>query len=838
VDNDSNVEEFDENIEQYYGFDVIRGRKWFLCKFGDCEVTEIDEKLMKEHIRQHLSSQNIDENEVNFAQNFTNSEVFDSSVNFVVDTNQSNEGFNEFIDEIESEFDSDKSDRRLKSIGNKSNAKKYVCNWFEYNRSFTYYKPYESHINEHMIQDSQNEDRYNVQKVSSSQTVFNDLEEYIEVINSNGNEVFLCIWSDCDFNSDSFDVISKHIRCKHFNIKQRNFDKSFDYEQEFWAHNREHQRSHSNCSNNSNKVRVEANEQMVDNENIALITDNMIMKTNNNTNSSPFLSCKGLQSTKNVKKYFERKFINGEKVFFCKWNRCQYKTKTKGIATHIYLRHLKLEFKCNQQNCSKVFQSPHAWREHQKNHICGFGIDGNEKRKIDGICGNNNINKYREKILVNEKRIYRCKWTDCGVISKHHMSMKRHIHNQHICPFRMKGKSSQKSLKPEPKFRNKTSKSTSSHFKQMFKCKHRGCRFKFAEHSDLIKHQNSFCLMKPFVKSVSLSKFQTNDSNNLMPQRNEFDKNQTNFESQRNSNHKKVKSNSKEILKTNKIEEYKNQLLNRKSFAESQSNISSKKENSNQNIEKFFVTSLCENSVEYHLCQWNDCKFATKFWHKIIDHIQNEHLVRNSDEKLDNRKVDANRKFISNDTLIDSNTYKVKQIKSQDFNEKNVNNRKPSTETQQNTHKFEKYMTQKSIDDEPYYFCKWKDCKFYSKSLDQISKHINQTHIDLEFKCDERNCSKSFKTSFSLRLHKKNHICGFGIEGRIGSGVCNVENVRKYRKEIFENNKLLYECKWNGCDFVSDMKGFVLNHIHNQHICPNRKTDDLNISTNNKSDKY
>jgi hypothetical protein len=58
----------------------------------------------------------------------------------------------------------------------------------------------------------------------------------------------------------------------------------------------------------------------------------------------------------------------------------------------------------------------------------------------------------------------------------------------------------------------------------------------------------------------------------------------------------------------------------------------------------------------------------------------------------------------------------------------------------------------------------------------------------------------------------------------------------KYRKEIFENNKRLYECKWNGCEFVSDLKNLALNHIHNQHICPNRKTD-LNLTTNEKSDQ-
>jgi hypothetical protein len=113
---------------------------------------------------------------------------------------------------------------------------------------------------------------------------------------------------------------------------------------------------------------------------------------------------------------------------------------------------------------------------------------------------------------------------------------------------------------------------------------------------------------------------------------------------------------------------------------------------------------------------------------------------------------------------------------------------------------------------------------------------MNQKPIYLEFKCDETNCPKSFKTRFLLRLHKKNHICGFGIEGRIASGVCNIENVSKYRKEIFENNKRLYECKWNGCEFVSDSKNLTLNHIHNQHICPNRKTDS-NLTTNEKSDQ-
>jgi hypothetical protein len=49
---------------------------------------------------------------------------------------------------------------------------------------------------------------------------------------------------------------------------------------------------------------------------------------------------------------------------------------------------------------SKVFRNPVALREHLKNHLCGFDIDGNEVKSIDGIRGNNNM-KYREKILIN-----------------------------------------------------------------------------------------------------------------------------------------------------------------------------------------------------------------------------------------------------------------------------------------------------------------------------------------------------------------------------------------------------------------------------------------------------
>ena len=83
-----------------------------------------------------------------------------------------------------------------------------------------------------------------------------------------------------------------------------------------------------------------------------------------------------------------------------------------------------------------VSRSPHAYREHLKNHICGFGI---EKSKT-GVCGSDHLKKYRERIVINNKRSYRCKL--CGYVPKMSISshINAHIHNQYICPQRIRAK--------------------------------------------------------------------------------------------------------------------------------------------------------------------------------------------------------------------------------------------------------------------------------------------------------------------------------------------------------------------------------------------------------------
>jgi hypothetical protein len=44
-DFDLSDEEMDETIAQYYGSEVINGKKWFICKYNDCEQTEVIQKL-------------------------------------------------------------------------------------------------------------------------------------------------------------------------------------------------------------------------------------------------------------------------------------------------------------------------------------------------------------------------------------------------------------------------------------------------------------------------------------------------------------------------------------------------------------------------------------------------------------------------------------------------------------------------------------------------------------------------------------------------------------------------------------------------------------------------
>jgi hypothetical protein len=148
---------------------------------------------------------------------------------------------------------------------------------------------------------------------------------------------------------------------------------------------------------------------------------------------------RGLQSLKGLKQYFELKVINGIKQYFCKFNnKCNYFTKrSQGMAFHINIFHLKTrKFKCSQNNCEKVFSNPHTLSEHELNHLCGYGFGIGSK--INTICGNKSINRYRNRALINDKKLYECIWNGCQFKTQSHISIKEHIHKQHLCPNRVK----------------------------------------------------------------------------------------------------------------------------------------------------------------------------------------------------------------------------------------------------------------------------------------------------------------------------------------------------------------------------------------------------------------
>ena len=148
------------------------------------------------------------------------------------------------------------------------------------------------------------------------------------------------------------------------------------------------------------------------------------------------LSCKGLASKKKVQQFYESGVIDGKRVYFCRWKQnetvCQFKTLFGyKIARHINLLHIGVQFKCPKQFCNKVFKDPNTYREHQKNHICGFGLFGYGSEGVLGVCRNENLNQYRDRRTINSVKVHRCLYvvngSQCGWFTKYHMAMKRSV---------------------------------------------------------------------------------------------------------------------------------------------------------------------------------------------------------------------------------------------------------------------------------------------------------------------------------------------------------------------------------------------------------------------------
>jgi hypothetical protein len=149
----------------------------------------------------------------------------------------------------------------------------------------------------------------------------------------------------------------------------------------------------------------------------------------------------GLSSIRTLpKECFQEKVINGQKRYSCRYpgpNRCAYRSsRAYDMAKHLNCVHIGTRrFPCRQPGCPKVYLSPTALREHELNHLCGFGIlDG---RAMRSVCGDDSLNRFRQMVIVNTEPYYRCSFTDCHFQTPYEQSIRRHIHDQHVCPHRI-----------------------------------------------------------------------------------------------------------------------------------------------------------------------------------------------------------------------------------------------------------------------------------------------------------------------------------------------------------------------------------------------------------------
>ncbi|CAG2113449.1 unnamed protein product, partial [Medioppia subpectinata] len=240
---------------------------------------------------------------------------------------------------------------------------------------------------------------------------------------------------------------------------------------------------------------------------------------------------------------------------------------------------------------------------------------------------------------------------------------------------------------------------------------------------------------------------------------------------------------------------------------------------------------------EYLICNFKNCKFCTKSVAQFNAHIKlhSRDVSINTKLSLKGPAVGRKRGRPSAKSKAETVDTKPKILKTTDKRDKpNTDCRKelkPNTDCRKElkpktepTNEWEIYVEKKCIDSEPNFFCKYDVnlCRFYAKDVTEVYEHIRDKHT---FKCNLQNCDKQFKNQNLLDIHKRNHICGFGIKGMKPMGVCAVDNVRQYRAEKREDNRCLYSCLWLNCCYETDNRNTCLMHIHNRHICVNKRID-------------
>lgn len=154
---------------------------------------------------------------------------------------------------------------------------------------------------------------------------------------------------------------------------------------------------------------------------------------------------RGLYRINDVKPYFSKEMINGNKLYTCLWKDCNYKTwkYSQHISRHIYLKHIGIKtLICTIEGCKKVFKRPESLVQHIKNHSCGFGIDTQTMHDPDNVCSVENIRRYFAKTLDNDMHVYQCTFGNCNFHTHNSGSIRRHVHNQHVCPYSAQGSTS------------------------------------------------------------------------------------------------------------------------------------------------------------------------------------------------------------------------------------------------------------------------------------------------------------------------------------------------------------------------------------------------------------
>ncbi|XP_054152440.1 uncharacterized protein LOC128951216 [Oppia nitens] len=591
--------------------------------------------------------------------------------------------------------------------------------------------------------------------------------------------------------------------------------------------------------------------------------------------SDVLLSCKGLASMASVTQYFNKRLINGEKIYWCKWGGCQFKTKkSQKIAEHINLSHIGVDFKCNKPNCNKVFKNPHSYREHQKNHICGFGSFGYGSKGVIGVCRNENLFKYRERIIVKGKKYYRCKC--CHAITKYFTGMKRHIHSQHICPFRMNlhltRHQTPMAIKQEimdldidfDLFNN-----------QQFICCLK-CNEFFDSKEQLKQHQTLFCQFKD--RTVSDIKIENSDDFNsndqLSDNFDEFEntiyyccqydddckyvtplKDKINDHILHHLNSGSTFGHSGESYDyLNPISIFEPQIKvepidyeDSDGFTGLTDNLDVKPSTSGlqsiqtnyTNIEKFIEIKCIDGDPNY-FCVYNTlkCKYYTKEFVDIKNHIKESHVLFECDIK------DCGKHFKN---LIALNAHKVNHICG--FG---IKGRKSNGVCSLDNIK--KYCDEKLFNNNIVYACKWTDCKFVSKTRNNVLSHSHHKHI-----CPNRMLANNQKKPIinfrktkafndrtspptALPLIDESHcesnssLDSMGktepeVLGTFGTQE-SLDNFVKYSEEIMVDNKTVFVCHYPNCfvtvprnrsyspgildkytSYVTDFKHNMIRHI-------------------------